>query len=160
MLLRVRPRLALAALAALVASTVVAGCSGDGDEPSPAPSSSPASGEPTASNTPVQRGDDGLPVDFPRDDVPVVTGQVLSANEPTKDSGAFTVLIALPGTSAEEAKQQALALLTDAGWELKGGSGAAATDAQLLTMGAGQVIVLVGDQRGETAVTYSVKSGS
>ncbi len=158
--MHLRPRLVLPPLAAILASTVVAGCSGGSDEPSPAPSSSAASGSADATNAPVQRGEDGLPVDFPRDDVPVVEGQVLSATEPTKDSGAFTVLVGLPGTPAAEAKEQALELLAGAGWELKSGSGDAATDAQLLTMGAGQVIVIVGDQRGETAVTYSVKSGS
>ena len=154
--LRAHPRLALSALAAVLASVVVTGCTG-GDDPAPNPSGSAASGSADPSNAPLERAEDGLPVGFPRDAVPVVEGQVLSATEPTKASRAYTVLIGLPDSSPEQAKQQAVGLLEDAGWEPVGGSGSSGTDAQLLNKDANQVIVLVGEQRGNTAITYSVR---
>ena len=152
-------RLVVSAIVGATVLSVTAACTG-GDSPDPDSPTSSAGGEASAgaeSNAPVQRAADGLPVDFPRDDVPVLEGEVLSASVPTKDSGAFTVLIGVAGDGPVQAQEQAVSMLEDAGWSVKGGTGPSAP--QLLTNGAGQVVVIAAEERDRTTLTYSVKTG-
>ena len=55
-----------------------------------------------------------LPEDFPVDDVPLIDGTILSAT--AVDGASFMVMLEVEGTP-EELHQEALGMLTDAGYE-------------------------------------------
>ena len=75
------PRPAVASVA-LVAALALGGCSGGGDEPAPDPSPSATAPSVDASDAPIQVAEDGLPTDFPRDEVPIITGDIVSVTVP------------------------------------------------------------------------------
>ena len=68
-------------------------CSG-GDEPAPDPSPSRSAPSVDASDAPIQVAEDGLPTDFPRDEVPIIAGDIVSVTVPRGEKNpAFDVLV-------------------------------------------------------------------
>ena len=124
-------------------------CSGD-SEPAPEPSESPSA----AAKQPVERAADGLPVDYPRDEVPVLKGDVASATPPSKDFDGYTVQVLLDSDPAA-AVADAVALLESSGWQAPSTT-SPDSPAVLLTRDSGRVILTTNEQQGETALTYSV----
>ena len=143
---RLRP---LASAALVLTAMTATACSG-GSEPAPEPSASPSA----ATQQPVERGADGLPVDYPRDEVPVVKGDVASATPPSKDFDGYTVQVLLDSDPAA-AVADAVALLESAGWQAPSTT-APDSAAVLLTRDSDRVILTTNEQQGETALTYSV----
>lgn len=109
---RVLTRRALGVVA--LCAALLTGCTGDDDEPADPGSSEP--GRPLET-----RGEDGLPADFPRDEVPIVDGEVTSVTEGgAKDPGyALAVVV---DQDVESALADAVGLLEDAGWTVAPGS--------------------------------------
>lgn len=137
---------------------LTAACSGGSDEP--APGDTPSAGGGSQSDAPTEVEADGLPVGFPRDEVPVVGGEIVSVQEPTADSGAFNLLIYVGDTPRRTIVEQAVGQLQDAGWSLKTSIEAEPPAAQVLTKQGGtaqQVILTNSFQRNESAISYTVQ---
>ena len=153
-----RPRLVGLTLAAATRAAR-SGCSGgDGDEPAAPPSAAAPSS--AAQDAPQEVGADGLPAVFPRRDVPIVDGEVVSVSDgdPGAD-GEYTVMVYVPGATPSDAVTQAVGLLDARGWNLRtvvatGGD----PGVQMLVRPGGDRLILTHTlQQGETALTYSVE---
>lgn len=145
----------VAGAAVLVAAAT--GCSGGGDQPTAEPSS-PMAGD--QRNAPTQVEADGLPVDFPREEVPVVDGDIVSVQEPTVESGAYNLLVHVGDTPRRAIVEQAVGELQDAGWSLATGIEGEPPAAQLLTKPGGvtQRVILTNSSQGEeSAIGYTVE---
>lgn len=104
-------RIASLALCSLIVLGGAAGCSDD--------SSRPADPEPTGaflSEAATPDAEDGLPPDFPRDAVPVLDGEVASADGDAETG--FSVTTDIYSAEAESVLSEAIAALEEAGWEL------------------------------------------
>lgn len=141
----------LLALAVLALGT---GCSGGSPEEDqePAPPASTASGGAAASPS------DGLPAAFPRRTVPIVDGEVVSADA-DRGGETFTVLVYVEDATRSEAVADAVGRLERRGWTATGEPGDQDPPApQVLTRGEARVVLVNQVQRDLTALTYSVRT--
>ncbi len=154
-----RTNTANAALPAVLMLALLGGCTG-GDEPEPDADPSDSSQAPSGDETPLQVEADGLPEDFPRDEVPVVDGQIVSVSAPEGgEDDAYTLLLYLGDTTRVEAVSDAVGMLEDAGWSSQTTVDGEEPATQVLTKPDGlarQVLITNGLQRDETTLTYSV----
>lgn len=150
-----RPHRRRAAALGVLVLTLTACSGGSESEPTP-PSVSDAGGR----QVPTQVEPDGLPVGFPRDEVPVVEGEIVSVQEPSEDNPSYSVLIYAGDTPRPAVVEQAVGQLEDAGWELTTTLEGDPPPAQLLTKTGGvaqQVILTTSFQRNESALSYTVQ---
>lgn len=139
---------------ALALTLGASACSGD-EEPS-APSGAPT--EASEGDAPVELEEDGLPAAFPREDVPVVDGDVVSVSEPNDGNNAYTVLVSFDGTPAE-AVGAAVDQLESAGWEASTEITGEPPVPQVLSKSGGEarrVILTNTPQQELTNLTYSI----
>ena len=152
--MRHRRARAVAATCLVAAMALTTSCSSDSSE---------ASGEPIPSDfisdNAAPQSEDGLPQDYPRALVPVVEGEVVSA-ESGDPAGSFAVTISTDDTVVDAATD-AVALLEGAGWQNRSDSsiGDGSTPvAQFFNMPDGGLVILnVVDVRGDAAVSYAVR---
>ncbi|VXB67121.1 exported hypothetical protein [Nocardioides sp. AX2bis] len=150
------PAAAPAVLLVFMASMTTA-CSGDadpGEQPDPSQSSIPAN----AGEAPLELEADGLPLDFPRETVSIVDGDVVSVSEPNGDSDAYTLVVTVDAAPAD-AVMQAVNLLEEDGWVSRTELSGEPPVPQVLTLAdadADRVIITNAAQDGTTNVTYSV----
>ncbi len=143
----------LVGVAILIAALTA--CSGD-DEPAEGPASSDAGSRGPA---PIEVEEDGLPAGFPREEVPVIDGQVVSVRAPRGRNSTYTVLIYASGSSRAGVVQDAVSQLQGKGWQAITEVSGAVPAPQVLTKNGGtasRVILTNGEQRDEVAITYSV----
>ncbi len=157
-----RPTRAARLLSAIAATTVVAAltgaCSGGGEQPEPEPSASPSGGA-EKGEAPMEVEADGLPADFPREEVPVVEGEVASVKVPRSDNSVYTVLVYPEAETPAAMLAQAVTLLEDAGWTAQTELPAGSTVPQVLVKDGGTAsrAILVTEGEGDTAaLTYAV----
>ncbi len=143
----------------LALATTTAGCSSspDGEPPTESPGASATTprGEP-----PVELEADGLPTDFPRDEVSVVDGDIVSVQEPTARSGAYNLLVYVGDIPRRAVVEQAVVQLEDAGWSLETSIEGEPPPAQVLTKsdGAAQRVIITNSTQGEeSAISYTVE---
>lgn len=154
-----RTRRTVPALGLLVVlGTTASGCSGGADqEPAESPATSASSGQ---GEVPTEVEPDGLPVDFPRDEVSVVDGEIVSVQEPTAKSGAYNVLVYAGGAPRLAVVEQAVGLLEDAGWSLETTIEGSPPAPQVLTKsdGVAQRVIITNSAPGdESAIGYTVQ---
>lgn len=143
----------------LALATTTAGCSSSSEEEpsaeSPGASATAPQGEP-----PVELEADGLPTDFPRDEVSVVDGNIVSVQEPTAQSGAYNLLVYVGDTPRRTVVEQAVVQLEDAGWSLETSIEGETPPAQVLTKsdGTAQRVIITNSAQGEeSAISYTVE---
>jgi len=98
---------------------------------------------------------DGLPADFPRDEVPLLTGGEITSVQRDGKSGYAVTMVVDPDPA--DAVAQAMSLLEDAGWT-------SATDdrsdpVQVLRKDKGLVIITNTISNGQTVVNYALTLG-
>lgn len=152
--LTARPGLFVAA-GILAALGTLSGCSGD--EPGqPAPS-----GSDFLSSTEAPLAEDGLPPEFPRDDAPVVPGEVVFSEGDAASGFSATVIVS--STTPRDALAEAVDLLTATGWRLNktlppAGSDASELSASLSREGDELVILQAIDSLEDVDLTYFVRA--
>lgn len=128
-------RLASIAAASLLALGGTSACSED--------SSRPAGPEPTEvflSEAATPDAEDGLPPDFPRDAVPVLTGEVASSDGDAE--AGFSVTTNIYSAEAEPVLDQAITLLEEAGWQLSDRTKELGIPSASLSLPAGGLVIL------------------
>lgn len=142
---------ALAATAATL--LLLTGCSDDaGDEPTPDGPSD------FLGQTVAPDGEDGLPAGYPRDVAPLLLGQS-SSSEGDAEAG-FSVTTTFSAAQTVDVLAQAVALLTDAGWEVTApatGGAAAERLATTLALDDGVVIIQAVRSEDDVNLTYLVR---
>lgn len=142
----------------VVLVTAAAGCSGGADQESAESPGASASGP--QGEAPMQVDADGLPADFPRDEVSVVDGEIVSVQEPTAESGAYNLLVYAGGTPRRTVVEQAVEMLEDAGWSLETTIEGDPPAPQVLTKsdGVAQRVIITNSAPGdESAIGYTVQ---
>lgn len=145
---------ALAATAATL--LLLTGCSDDaGDEPTPDGPSD------FLGQTVAPDGEDGLPAGYPRDVAPLLLGQS-SSSEDDPESG-YSVTTIFSSAQTVDVLAQAVALLTDAGWEVTtpatGGADAPVLST-ILSLDDGVVIIQAVRSEDDVNLTYLVRPPS
>lgn len=146
------------AVALVLMISPAAGCSaedpGTDERPSPAQSSTSTN----QGEAPLEVEADGLPAAFPREDVSLVEGDVVSVSEPNDGNRSYTLVVTVAVPPAE-AVAQAVGVLEDEGWvsktDLTGGPPAP----QVLSLAGGEATQVIITNTGEgemTNLTYSV----
>ncbi|TIC79471.1 hypothetical protein [Nocardioides sp. GY 10127] len=104
---------------------------------------------------------DGLPDDFPRDEVTLVDGEIQDSGESGKGANKTWTAVIFSTKTPGGAMQEAIDLLEGNGWELVTTFDEAKPGTQVLTMSGGEVIITyvdLGD--GDTGLSYTVSVGS
>ena len=128
---------------------LLAGCSGsDGGSADPEPTARP--GSPLATVAP-----DGLPADFPRDEVPLIKGDVASVEKGGPKDPGYAVAI-LTDASRPTAVAKAVALLEGAGWTARPSGRGNPPPVRVLTRGDRQVIITNTVAGGQTLISYAI----
>jgi hypothetical protein len=145
-----RARRWASALAGLAVTTaVVGGCTGGEDDLEATPSES-------APGRPLQTlAADGLPGDYPRDEVPVIDGEVASADRSGARDPGYAVAI-LTDESRSAAVADAVDLLQGAGWTARTDAGGDPPPVQILRKGQDQVIITNTVASGRTLISYAI----
>lgn len=149
-MLTTAPRVLAATAAALV---LLAGCSED-------TSDEPVSEGPTdfLGQTVAPDGEDGLPADYPRDVAPLLLGSASSSEGDAAEGYSITTTFTSAGTV--DILDRAVALLSDAGWELTSpatGGDEADRLAATLAMEDGVVIIQSVRSDDDVNLTYLVR---
>lgn len=137
-----------AAVGALLLALGASGCTGSDDPPDAAPSTEPGRPLETVSA-------DGLPEAFPRDEVPLVDGEVTSVQGGTKKDPSWSVAVVVDAAPAATVAD-AVELLTGAGWTATTDLAGDPPPVQLLNKGKGQVILTNAVTRGQTLISYTI----
>ncbi|GAA1145814.1 hypothetical protein GCM10009606_26100 [Nocardioides aquiterrae] len=128
---------------------LLAGCSGsDGGSADPQPTARPGSPLSTVAA-------DGLPADFPRDEVPLIKGDVASVEKGGPKDPGYAVAI-LTDASRPAAVAKAVALLVGAGWDAKPAGRGNPPPVRVLTRGDRQVIITNSVAGGQTLISYAI----
>ena len=144
--------------AAFIVALTTSCTGGDTETESGSGPSSADSGSPRA-GAPVQLEEDGLPADFPRDEVPLVDGDVVSVSVPDKKEQSFTILLNAGESVPGEVVGDAVSQLEQAGWTARTELGDVPPAPQVLVQdgsAAQRVIITNSVQDATTLVTYSV----
>lgn len=134
---------------AAVSAVLLTGCSGSDDSPAePQPTAQPGTGLQTAAA-------DGLPQDYPRDEVPLIRGDVASVQKSgPKDPGWAVAILTEEPRPAAVAK--AVALLEGAGWTAMTSTAGDPPPIQVLSKGSQQVIITNTVAGGQTMISYAI----
>jgi hypothetical protein len=96
---------------------------------------------------------DGLPQDFPRDEVPVIDGEVTSVQQGNAKNPGYAIAVVVDGEPAA-AMGKAVRLLEAAGWDQRSeGSGGRV---EVLRKDGGQVILTTAATSGHALVSYAI----
>ena len=96
-----------------------------------------------------------LPADFPRDEVPLIKGDVASVQKSGAKDPGYAVAI-LTDANRAVAVGKAVALLVGAGWKAKPTGRGFPSPVQVLTQGARQVIITNTTAGGQTLISYAI----
>ena len=136
--------------ATAVCAFLLSGCSGsDGSPAEPEPTAQPGTGLATV-------GADGLPEDFPRDEVPLIKGEVASVQKSGPKDPGYAVAI-LTEVSRPAAVTKAVDLLEGAGWSAQTSTAGDPPPVQVLTKGRQQVIITNTVAEGQTMISYAIE---
>lgn len=127
-------------------AVLLAGCSDGDDQDDP--------GQAVDPGRPLQTmGEDGLPADFPREEVPIVAGEVTSVTEGGAKNPGYAVAVVVDG-APDTALTEAVGLLEDAGW-----TASAADDpaVQVLRRDQDLVVVTSAETSGRVLLSYAIE---
>ncbi|WP_395690801.1 hypothetical protein [Nocardioides sp.] len=139
-------QLGLALLGVSVVCAALLNACSSSDEPTnkPNPSVSPGKPLPTVEA-------DGLPADFPRDEIPIVDGEVTSVQKGKSDDPGYAVAVLVDGEPTATLAE-AVSLLEGAGWKAQSDGGGVA----VLSKESGQVVVTTSLSSDQTVVSYAI----
>lgn len=144
-----RTRMAAMAAAVVLGVGALTACSGD-DDPSSSPSADTDPGKPLQTLSA-----DGLPADYPRDEVPLIDGEVTSVQKGSKKDPGYAVAV-LTDDAATSAVGEALDLLEGAGWTARTDAAGSPPPVQVLRKGQDQVIITNTPVNGQTMISYAI----
>ena len=131
---------------AALCAALLTGCSGDDDPAPPDGSAGPERPLPTM-------GEDGLPADFPREEVPIVDGEVTSVKEGRAQDPGYALAVVVDA-EPEDALEDAVSLLEGAGWERRDDGGGALV--QVLRRDTDLVVVTSAPSSNRALVSYAI----
>ena len=134
----------------LVSAALLTGCSGGSD-----PSTTPASQDP---GRPLQTvSADGLPADYPRDEIPVIAGEVTSFQKSGGKDPGYAIAV-VTDDAAPAAMSKAVSLLEDAGWTQKSESNGG--QIVVLSKGTDLAILTTNPTGDRTLVGYAIDTSA
>lgn len=134
---------------ALALGGVLGACGGDDDSPSRHAAADPGRPLPTMEA-------DGLPVDFPRDQVPLVEGGEVTSVQPTNSKQPGYSVSMLLDQSPSAAVRVAVSRLENAGWSARTPLAGDPPPVQVLTKGRDRVIVTNDRFEDQTLLSYAI----